>query len=194
MVALACIAIGVSAAALTTHPSSDKNNTPNSSVSSGSSPVQSANSNPSVSSSQNMVGNTSSSSGLNPTSTNAATRYVASVCTKTHIVPHKTSYQITFSLGPGKVEILEYKDGYTLTCTADSTGYKPIDHVFSPVDNVIFVGDGGASGSVENPPRTKTYDQAYTVAASTCSPDLSNGGGNTAYQMCIASMMHHQGY
>ena len=131
------------------------------------------------------------------TSTSTIKPYVAGVCSHINIVPYQTSYQIKYSLTPGAVETLGGTNGYTSTCTPDSNGdFGTPDAVIPPSNKVIYVGDGGTSLSVQYPPRTQypTSDLATSAASSICAPDLTNGGGNIGYQMCISSLMHYYGY
>lgn len=65
--------------------------------------------------------------------------YVAPVCTKTPI-PYKTTTTEVSYLYVGETQSYGGTDGYTETCTADSTGYKPPDFTIPPYDKTTYVG------------------------------------------------------
>lgn len=65
--------------------------------------------------------------------------YVASVCTK-KTIPYKTKYENVSYLYVGETDSYGGTNGYTETCTADSTGYKPADFTSQPFDKTVLVG------------------------------------------------------
>lgn len=65
--------------------------------------------------------------------------YVAPVCTKTAI-PYETIYKEVNYLYVGETDSFGGYEGYIQTCTADSTGYKPLDFTVPPVAKYIYQG------------------------------------------------------
>lgn len=65
--------------------------------------------------------------------------YVAPVCTKTPI-PYETVYEDVNYMFEGETSSYGGYEGYTQTCTADSTGYKPQDYTISPISKTVLVG------------------------------------------------------
>lgn len=127
-----------------------------------------------------------------PTSIPAPKVYLASVCAKTNIIPYKTNYKNRSSLAPGEIYVSQYEDGYTMVCSPDSNGIKSSDYSINVYDKNIYVGDGGASTAQpihDNTVDGATYEGAYAWAPKDCAPDLSNGGGNTANQICILALL-----
>lgn len=65
--------------------------------------------------------------------------YVASVCKKTPI-PYKTITKEANYMEVGQTDSYGGFDGYTETCTPDSTGYKPPDITINPIDKTVLIG------------------------------------------------------
>lgn len=72
----------------------------------------------------------------------AAKPYVPSNCTEIPI-PYKTEYQNASWLKTGKRQsLMDGMDGYRVTCTADSSGYKPPDYTIEPINETVYIGTG----------------------------------------------------
>ncbi len=65
--------------------------------------------------------------------------YVASVCTKIPI-PYKTIYKDASYMYTDETSSYGGYEGFTNSCTADSTGYKPTDYTIQPIDKTVLVG------------------------------------------------------
>jgi uncharacterized protein YkwD len=65
--------------------------------------------------------------------------YVAPVCTKIPI-PYSTTYVDASYMDVGQTSSSGGIDGYTNTCTADSTGYQPPDYTISPINKTVYTG------------------------------------------------------
>jgi uncharacterized protein YkwD len=73
------------------------------------------------------------------TQTQSPKPYIAPICTKIPI-PYTTKYIDASYLYVGETQSYGGTDGYTNTCTPDSTGYRPPDYTISPYDKTIYVG------------------------------------------------------
>lgn len=143
------------------------------------------------SSSQPNNGSTSTnkpSSTYTPNSTPTST-YKPPVCTKTP-TPYKTYIQLANYLGTTSTTINGGSEGYTETCTADSTGYIPSKVPLNPVDKYIYVGTGGITATT--PPRTTPPqpDQLDRIKAD-CSVQLAKHGNQDAYNLCVSTLARY---
>ncbi|MDB5176047.1 MAG: hypothetical protein JWM81_905 [Candidatus Saccharibacteria bacterium] len=74
------------------------------------------------------------------TSPNASFKpYTAPFCT-TVTLPYKTVYKNVTYLSVGQSNESGGIDGYTKTCTPDSTGYKPPDITYLGMDKTVYIG------------------------------------------------------
>lgn len=141
----------------------------------------------------NQTSNQSSASSNNkPTSTTTPTytsTYKAPVCTKTP-TPYKTYIKIASYLSTAETTVNGGSEGYTETCTADSTGYVPTKVPLNPVDKYIYVGTGGITATT--PPRTSTPepDQLDRIKAD-CSVQLAKHGNQDAYNLCVSTLARY---
>jgi hypothetical protein len=133
-------------------------------------------------------GSNKPSSNYTPTTTPTST-YKAPVCTKTP-TPYKTFIKIASYLGTGETTINGGSEGYTETCTADSTGYVPYKVPLNPVDKYIYVGTGGITATTT--PRTSPpeADQLDRIKAD-CSMQLAKHGNQEAYQLCVSTLARY---
>lgn len=76
-----------------------------------------------------------------PTGSQAPTykAYTAPVCTNT-VIPHGTDTIYDKYSYLDEVTTIEGRDGYTETCTADSTGWKPTDNHRDPINTKVYQG------------------------------------------------------
>lgn len=143
------------------------------------------------SSSQQSNGGTSTSkpnSTYTPSNTPTST-YKPPVCTKTPTA-YKTYISLATYLGTTETKVNGGTEGYTETCTADSTGYVPSKVPLNPVDKYIYVGTGGISATT--PPRTTPPepDQLYRIKAD-CSVQLAKHGNQDAYNLCVSTLARY---
>lgn len=110
-----------------------------------------------------------------PASTYNYEPYVAPVCTKT-VIPYETIYIDADYLYVGDtMETGLGIDGYTETCTASSSGYKPPDYTSQPFDKTVYRG---------TKPLQSTSSSLTTPNYSQCSQFIGTG----AYQACIDAL------
>jgi len=125
-------------------------------------------------------------------STNYKSDYIAPVCTRT-VLPYSTSYQDVSYMDVGQTSSLGGTDGWTQTCTADSTGWKPTDITYSPYNKVVYVGTRQPA-TVPTP----TYSPSPNYAAkSTCDYQYQgflNALGNTGAGSSSAVQMGAYAY
>lgn len=153
-------------------------------------PKQTAETKPTTEQSTNQSNNGGNSS--QPSTTTGYTNtYKAPVCTDTPIA-YSTSIVIASWLSTATTKVDGGTNGYTRTCTADSTGYKPSPTTLNPVNKTIYVGTGGITAST--PPRTTPPepDQLTRIKAD-CSVQLSVHGNQEAYQLCVNTLSRYFG-
>lgn len=104
--------------------------------------------------------------------------YVASVCTKITI-PYQTNYEYVTWLYVGETQSYGGTDGYTNTCTTDSSGYKPIDFTIQPYNKTVYAGTTAA------PPTQAQIDAARAEKIASCIRYLGSKGasGAACYQI-----------
>lgn len=144
---------------------------------------------PTQSNSQSSGGSTSKPSSTYTPSTTPTSTYKAPVCTKTP-TGYKTYIKLATYLGTGSTTVNGGTEGYTETCTADSTGYVPYKVPLNPVDKYIYVGTGGITATT--PPRTSPpeADQLDRIKAD-CSQQLAVHGNQEAYQLCVSTLARY---
>jgi hypothetical protein len=136
---------------------------------------------------------TVSSSGSKPTtytpSPTYTNTYKASVCTKTPTA-YKTNVQLASYLGSNSTRVTGGTNGYTETCTADSTGYVPYTVPLNPDNKNIYVGTGGITATT--PPRTTPPDSDQLDRIKTdCGVQLSVHGNQEAYNLCVNTLARY---
>lgn len=143
---------------------------------------------PNQSNNQTSGGTAKPNSTYTPSTTPTST-YKAPVCTKT-ATGYKTFIKLATYLGTGSTTVNGGTEGYTETCTADSTGYIPNKVHLNPVDKYIYVGTGGISATT--PPRTSPpeADQLDRIKAD-CSQQLAVHGNQEAYQLCVSTLARY---
>ena len=134
-------------------------------------------------------GGTSKPNSTYTPSTTTTSTYKAPVCTKTP-TGYKTFIKLATYLGTSSTTVNGGTEGYTETCTADSTGYIPNKVPLNPVDKYIYVGTGGISATT--PPRTSPpeADQLDRIKAD-CSQQLAVHGNQEAYQLCVSTLARY---
>jgi len=129
------------------------------------------------------------SSGTYKPNTTPKNPYVAPVCTKT-ITPYKTNILIASYLGSSTTTVSGGTDGWTETCTADSTGDVPYRVPRNPVDKNIYVGTGGVTATTQPRSSQPEPDQLDRIRAD-CSVQLSVHGSQEAYQVCVNTLARY---
>lgn len=135
----------------------------------------------------------------NTSATNSYKAYVSPVCTKATI-PYKTTYKYVSYLSAGETQSYGGVDGWTQSCTADSTGYKPADITDPPYNKTVYIGTGKAPSSTYS--SSSSYSPRYSQAEATrlaqqnCNAILGVHGAadSSAMQPCIEAELHQFGY
>lgn len=108
--------------------------------------------------------------------------YTAPVCV-TLPIPYKTEYKNVSYLSVGQTQTTGGFDGYTKTCTADSTGYKPQDITLNAYDKTVYVGTYQSSSSTGQTGSTTTREQRIA----SCIQYIQRlSPGSSAYQQCYS--------
>lgn len=127
-----------------------------------------------------------------PQAASAQQAYVPSSCIRSSL-PFSTNYVTTASLAVGDAVVSPFADGYTVKCKADSNGQKPNDSTVPAANRTVYVGTGGASVALPLIGNL-SLDGAYAQISCSCGPVLQKINDNTAYQLCISSVMKQLGY
>ena len=144
---------------------------------------------PTQSNNQQSGGSTSRPNSTYTPSTTPTSTYKPPVCTKTPTA-YKTYIKLASYLGTTSTTVNGGTEGYTETCTADSTGYVPNKVPLNPVDKYIYVGTGGITATT--PPRTSPpeADKLDRIKAD-CSQQLAVHKNQEAYNLCVSTLARY---
>ncbi len=117
--------------------------------------------------------------------------YIPSNCSKIPI-PYTTSYQNVSYLSAGQTQSSGGYDGYKVTCTVSSTGYKSPDYTIQPINKITYVGTGVSSNSGNSKASSAAARQKCTADYNSAKAQISAAGAGSSSAMDQLNVLYSQ--